>query len=513
METIISSISDSYTDSRMSNASQNSSNSLDGRKSRVTIRSNSSASLPSSSHTPVVHKKIHRRRISIQNVVPDVEDSPYMKNKDNLAKQGKPRSFKTNERKLQTLGHKVGINCDNNPPVEEPIESKRGPYLVQNEQSEYEDIDTESDSSTIWPDVKQGVSRKQKTLKTKSVLPNNKAGTDKGKSMRTTQSHAFKGKIDMSRASKLKKILTPRNTTKNTEKKSSIKSPFFTPIANRIKSKLNKNPNNDLKMEISNNPDQISDSIKNANSTVLNFLHHSKGRSDSANKVDKLSFQKQILDKDSCETTKDNLQEPVPSTSHSAYKKLAGSDFTKTSMFSSKSPSFVTKVFAAKNNVTKPSPCRKKANLKRLSANPDRPKDDLVTRCLKRFKKQCSPKIPRNDSLEKHPKLSDNALKLRTKGKGVGKNSCNVTPSFTEKDFISNNEDATKKISTVDNTKTNKKSKKSLGNDEDIFKRPTPLNHQKEQNKGNNPEVKKKNSKQNTKANLNEKKVLRSSRR
>ena len=512
METIISSISDSYTDSRMSNASQNSSNSLDGRKSRVTIRSNSSASLPSSSHTPVVHKKIHRRRISIQNVVPDVEDSPYMKNKDK-ARQLKSRSYKTDKEKLQTHGHKDGINCDSTPQEERPIESKRGSHLVQNENSEFEDINTESDSSTICPEIKQGVARKQEASKRKSVLSNNKPGINKGKSLKATQSHAFKGKVEMSRASKLKKILTPRKTTKNTQKKGTIKSPFFTPIANRIKSKLNKNLNNDLQMEISNNPDQISDSIKNVNSTVLNFLHHSKGRSDSANKVDKLSFQKQILDKDSCETTKDNLQEPVPSTSHSAYKKLAGNDFTKTSMFSAKSPSFVAKVFAAKNNVTKPSPCRKKANLKRLSANPDRPKDDLVTRCLKRFKKQCSPKIPRNDSLEKHPKLSDNALKLRTKGKGVGKNSCNVTPSYTEKDFISNNEDATKQISTVDNTKTNKKSKKSLGNDEDIFKRPTPLNHQNEQNKGNNPQVKKKNSKQNTKADSNEKKVLRSSRR
>ena len=145
METIISSVSDSYTDSRMSNASQNSSNSLDGRKSRVTIRSNSSASLPSSSHTPVVHKKIHRRRISIQNVVPDVEDSPYMKNKDK-AKQLKSRSFKTDKEKLQTLGHKDGINCDSNPQEEKPIESKRGSHLVQNENSEFEDINTESDS-------------------------------------------------------------------------------------------------------------------------------------------------------------------------------------------------------------------------------------------------------------------------------------------------------------------------------------------------------------------------------
>ena len=512
MERITSSVSNSYTDSRMSNASQNSSNSLDGGKSRVTIRSNSTASLPSSSNTPIVHKKIQRRRISIQNVVPDVEDSPYMKNKDNLAKQGKPRSFKTNERKLQTLGHKAGINCDNNPPVEEPIESKRGPYLVQNEQSEYEDIDTESDSSTIWPDVKQGVSRKQKALKRKSVLPNNKAGTDKGKSMRTTQSHAFKGKIDMSRASKLKKILTPRNTTKNTEKKGSIKSPFFTPIANRLKSKFNKKLNNDLQMEISNNPNKISDSIQNVNSPVLNFLHDSKGRADSSNKVDKFSIHKQILHKDSCETTKDNPQEPVPSTSHSAYKKLAGSDLTKKSLFSAKSPSFVTKVFAAKNSVTKSTPCRKKTNLKRLSSNPARPKDDLVTRCLKRFKQQCSPKIPRNDSLEKHLKLSDNTSKLSTKGKGVGKKSCNANPSFTEKDFICINEDATKKISTVNN-KTNRKFKKPLRNDEDIFKRPTPLNQQKETNIGNNSKIRKKNVKQTTQADLNEKKVLRSSRR
>ena len=90
----------------------------------------------------------------------------------------------------------------------------------------------------------------------------------------------------------------------------------------------------------------------------------------------------------------------------------------------------------------------------------------------------------------------------------------NVDISCGSKNFITYTMDFTKKyIETNTNTKTNKKSKKSLGNDEDIFKRPTPLKHQKEQNKGNNPEVKKKNSKQNTKANLNEKKVLRSSRR
>ena len=511
METMISSVSDSYTDSRMSNASRNSSNSLDGRNSRVTIRSNSSASLPSTSHTPIVHKKIQRRRISIQNVVPDVEDSPYMKNKDK-AKQLKSRPFKTDKEKLQTLGHKGGNNCDSNLQEEEPIESKIGPHLVQNEQSEFEDIDTKSDSPAICPEIKQGVASKQKASKRKSVLPNKKAGINKGKSLKGRQSHAFKGKIEMSRASKLKKILTPRKTTKNTQKKCAIKSPFFTPIANRLKSKLNKNLNNDLQMETSNNPDKISDSIKNVNSTVLNFLQHSKGRADSANEVDKFSFQNQILDKDSCENTKDNLQEPVPSTSHSAYAKPAESDFTKKSMFSAKSPSFVTKVFAAKNNVTKPSPCQKKGNLKRLSANPDRPKDDLVTRCLKRFKQQCSPKIPRNDNLEKHLKLSDNTSKLRIKGKGVGKKSCSVTPSFTEKDIISNNEDATQKISTVDNTKTNKKSKKPLRNDQDIFKRPTPLNQEKEE-KGNNPKVQKKNFKQTIKADLKEKKVLRSSRR
>ena len=147
-----------------------------------------------------------------------------------------------------------------------------------------------------------------------------------------------------------------------------------------------------------------------------------------------------------------------------------------------------------------------------MSSNPARPKDDLVTRCLKRFKQQCSPKIPRNDSLEKHLKLSDNTSKLSTKGKGVGKKSCNANPSFTEKDFICINEDATKKISTVNN-KTNRKFKKPLRNDEDIFKRPTPLNQQKETNRGNNPKIKKKNFKQTTKADLNEKKVLRSSRR
>lgn len=81
---------DEPSNSRLSYISHKSSNLSSGRASRISYRSTSSASLPSScSQNQHLHKKEQRRRISIQN-----EDVPHIRNKDVFSTQGKPVSSK-----------------------------------------------------------------------------------------------------------------------------------------------------------------------------------------------------------------------------------------------------------------------------------------------------------------------------------------------------------------------------------------------------------------------------------
>ena len=389
------------------------SSSSSGRGSRMSCRSNSSASLPS---TKTNDSNTQRRRISIQN-----EDVPHIVNKDTLSKM-----------KL---------------PIKESISITDEAYSRDNH-SNINSTDAKQKSAIHHKDVKKSrktvklkgtfkakkkqISRKDKqklnlainlALREETNTRESQGATscsiDDGLISIDTESSSTKKKNRNNSKSKLKnketnkqqqkknfKFITPSTLLKNmaSKKKPGIRTPnkmFITPIAARVK-KLNRK---------SSKPRAVSDdlSLTENNSNVQceqtsnekNFLE----RGNNAETIEEIAKEKVEIQP----ATSTNKTESAISETHQ-----------------NKRPSFVTSVFAAKiakssskkaskNLPTKGKSIKTNSKAKQFAIGRQNKDDDLVTKYLKKFKAKVSPKKNLHNKLLKtvheSQKLSLNGLK------------------------------------------------------------------------------------------------------
>ena len=442
-----------------------------GRGSRLSCRSNSSASLPS---TQTNDSKTQRRRISIQN-----EDVPHIVNKDTLtvksnstmklpikesssitdeaySRDNHSSSNSTGANKKSTIHHKDVKESKKTMKLKGTFKAKKKQISRKDKQklnlainlALTEEMNTKEsqgatscniDDGLISIDAESSPTKKRNRNNSKSTVKNNEANKQQQK--------------------KNFKFITPSTLLKNmaSKKKPGIKTHnkmFITPIAARVK-KLNRK---------SSKTQAVSDNLSSTenNSNVQCELTSNKQK-----------FLERGNNPETVEGVDGNEEiQPVTSTNK------AESAISETHQ--NKRPSFVASVFAAKiaksssKKASKDLPTNKgkyietNSKVKQSAIRRQHKDDDLVTKYLKKFKDKVSPKKNVHTKLLKtvheSQKLSSNSLKA------------------SEADFENSIEHPALTLPKIKRS-SSKKRLASSSQEDDIFKRPNkPVSPEKQKN-------------------------------
>ena len=551
MESVISSVcspskfdvEDEASNSMLSYISHRSSNSSSGRVSRMSSRSISSASLPSCSQHQVGPKKEQRRRISIQN-----EDVPHIRNKNTPPKPLKSfptspaiqfeqqtslekdeadsntASLNRERTKTTTKLEKIAKKVTSQVSLKNKIKQKKNPLgknqkhvskyecaktlISESKISSCENVNSSKIDDSEYEDISSDTSFPFDNGKFNSTdhaikMPKRKAPKSALKKERLINSQSnnmvhskkllgIKQKhVSIPGAGNAKKLLTPKKLKNSSIVKRLQKTPLITPIASRIKRKLKRNKTVTTSTEKSR--DDTNSSKANATSTVTSHC------SDNLNELET-----------------GTLIETTASTSNTANVNTTANQPKKKDTPNPPSPSFVAAVFAAKiaksekikkkcvdAKTTKSNSLKRTTDLKSFPGRPKNPGEDMVTKCLRKIKNRISPKKQITNRPQKIEKVShEKSADVTSKGKGIGKKSKNVLDSFKNKsDSNRRSEYETECEPPFLSQKefSQKRSKVSSIDDEEIFKRPNkPVSRR----KGKAPKSSKANKSNQEKVNL-----------